>query len=591
MSPRIKFFLFIALFSLTSAAAAEVTEIFPGDSFKAAFESLGPGDTLIVHQGTYSESGSRIRISAKGTEALPIIVKGADGEARPLITRPAGSTPQNTINIEGATYVTIQHLEISGNGDGINMTGGPHHITIEDNEIHDIDVGVNFRSSMDSIVVRRNHIYNTNGTAEGMYVGCNRAACAVSNSIIEQNWIHDTRGSQGDGIEIKYGSWGNIIRDNVIHDANFPCILAYGVTNANIDRPNIIEGNVVWNCGQDIDVIADAIVRNNIVFGTLETQSHVQVPVMRNVTIVNNTVIGSMPLRGWGGGDIPSSLTVANNVIYGGSITNQPSGANVSSNLQYSSGAPDIFVDPDNWDFWPTPGSPLIGAANPTYAPANDFNGTSRQAPFDVGAYESDGLASNPGWPIGAGFKDSSPATRFTDVPTSHWAYAFIEALAVSGITGGCGGNNYCPDDNVSRAQLAVFLERGMRGSNFVPDPASGNVFLDVGASDFAAAFIEQLFVDGITGGCGGNNYCPNDNVTRAQMAVFLLRAKYGAGYAPPPATGVFSDVPLGSFAVNWIEALATEGISGGCGNGNFCPDDAVTRAQMAVFLVKTFDL
>ena len=255
----------LALLLLATNSLAEVKEIFPGDSFKAAFESLGPGDTLIVHEGTYSESGSRIRISAKGTPSQPIMVKGADGEARPLITRPAGSTPQNTINIEGASYVTIRHLEITGNGDGINMNGNPDHITLEDNEIHNIDVGINFRSSMDSIVVRRNHIYNTAGTAEGMYIGCNDAQCAVSNSIIEQNWIHDTRGSQGDGIEIKYGSWGNIIRDNVIHDSNYPCILAYGVTDAHADRPNIIEGNVVWNCGQSIDVIADVIVRNNIV--------------------------------------------------------------------------------------------------------------------------------------------------------------------------------------------------------------------------------------------------------------------------------------------------------------------------------------
>jgi len=397
---------YLALLFVAATTSAEVREIFPYDSFEAAVESLVPGDTLIVHQGTYSESG-RISFSAKGTASQPITVKGADGESRPLITRPAGSTPQNTINVEGATYATIQHLEITGNGDGINMSGGPHHITLEDNEIHDIDVGINFRSSMDSIIVRRNHIYNTDGTAEGIYVGCNNASCAVSNSIIEQNWIHDTRGSQGDGIEIKYGSWGNIIRDNVIHDANLPCILAYGVTDANVDRPNVIEGNIVWNCGQSIDVIADAIVRNNIVIGTLETQSHSQVPVMRNVTIVNNTVIGSIPLRGWGGGSIQASLTVANNVIYGGSITNQPGAAIYSSNLQYSPGISGIFVDADNRDFWPALGSPLIGAADAAHMPGNDFNGTKRQAPFDVGAYESDGLNGNPGWTIEEGFKIS----------------------------------------------------------------------------------------------------------------------------------------------------------------------------------------
>jgi hypothetical protein len=384
-----------------------VTEIYPGESFKAAVESLGPGDTLIVHEGTYSESGSRIRINAGGTESQPIVVKGADGEARPLITRPAGSTPQNTINIEGASWVTIRHLEITGNGDGINMTGGPHHIFIEDNEIHDIDVGVNFRSSMHSIFVRRNHIYNTSGTAEGMYVGCNNAACVVSNSIIEQNWIHDTQGSQGDGIEIKYGSYGNIIRDNVIHDCQYPCILAYGVEDDNVGSPNIIEGNVVWNCGQGIDVIADAEVRNNIIIDTLETQSHAQVPIMRNVVLANNTVIGTMQLGGWGSGSDPSSFVVANNVVYGGSISNQPSGAIFSGNLAYGAGTTGIFVDPVNRDFWPAAASPLLGAADATYAPSLDFNGTPRVGPFDVGAYETEGLLSNPGWPIQEGFKST----------------------------------------------------------------------------------------------------------------------------------------------------------------------------------------
>jgi hypothetical protein len=138
---------------------------------------------------------------------------------------------------------------------------------------------------------------------------------------------------------------------------------------------------------------------------------------------------------------------------------------------------------------------------------------------------------------------------------------------------------------------MAVFLERGMRGRFFAPPPASGTVFADVGAGDFAASFIEQLAADGITSGCGNGNYCPIDTVTRAQMVVFLLRAKYGSDYTPPPAAGnVFGDVG-GSFAAAWIEQAAAEGITAGCGSGNFCPNDPVTRAQMAVFLVRTFNL
>ena len=92
---------------------------------------------------------------------------------------------------------------------------------------------------------------------------------------------------------------------------------------------------------------------------------------------------------------------------------------------------------------------------------------------------------------------------------------------------------------------MAVFIERGINGSDFNPPDATGNIFLDVGASDFAASFIEQLFLDGITAGCGDNRYCPSAHVTRGQMAVFLLRAKYGAGYTLATVVGVLIEVPL----------------------------------------------
>jgi hypothetical protein len=74
-------------------------------------------------------------------------------------------------------------------------------------------------------------------------------------------------------------------------------------------------------------------------------------------------------------------------------------------------------------------------------------------------------------------------------------------------------------------------------------------------------------------------------------MAIFLLRSKHGAAYVPPPASGVFDDVPVSSPYARWIEQLFLEGITAGCGGNNYCPLDPVIRAQMAVFLVKTFNL
>ncbi|NOZ78656.1 MAG: S-layer homology domain-containing protein [Acidobacteria bacterium] len=104
--------------------------------------------------------------------------------------------------------------------------------------------------------------------------------------------------------------------------------------------------------------------------------------------------------------------------------------------------------------------------------------------------------------------------------------------------------------------------------------------------------WIEQLAAEGITAGCGNGKYCPDGEVSREQMAVFLLKAEHGSSYTPPACTGRFSDVACpGGFAVDWIEQLASEGITAGCGNGKFCPKQEVQRSQMAVFLSKTFNL
>ncbi|MBI5964420.1 MAG: S-layer homology domain-containing protein [Chloroflexi bacterium] len=201
---------------------------------------------------------------------------------------------------------------------------------------------------------------------------------------------------------------------------------------------------------------------------------------------------------------------------------------------------------------------------------------------------------SSASWKTRIGSFRTPVCSTFVDVPVGAFAQTYIESLNTAGITGGCTTipRNYCPNTSVTRAQMAIFLLRGIHGATYSPPAATGTVFTDVPIGAFGAAWIEQLFAEGITGGCGGGNYCPNASVTRAEMAIFLLRAKYTSAYAPPAATGtVFTDVPIGAFAAAWIERLAAEGITSGCGGTLYCPNAAVTRAQMAVFLVRTFSL
>ncbi len=188
-------------------------------------------------------------------------------------------------------------------------------------------------------------------------------------------------------------------------------------------------------------------------------------------------------------------------------------------------------------------------------------------------------------WPLHIG-------RSFGDVAATRGDYRYVETVLHKGITSGCGGTSFCPDGTLTRAQMAVFLLRAEHGSAYVPPAATGTVFDDVAANAFAADWIERLAAEGVTAGCGsGANFCPNDPVTRAQMAVFLLKTEHGSSWAPPAASGDFSDVPVGNPFAPWVEALKDEGVTAGCGGGLYCPNAATRRGQMAVFLTKGFHL
>ncbi len=178
----------------------------------------------------------------------------------------------------------------------------------------------------------------------------------------------------------------------------------------------------------------------------------------------------------------------------------------------------------------------------------------------------------------------------FDDVPAADLFHDFVVTLASDGITAGVGQGLYGISQPVLRRQMAVFLLKGRHGICYVPPPCIG-LFSDVACPSAFADWIEQLAAEGITGGCGGGVFCPDDSVTRQQMAVFLLKAEHGPAYVPPSCVGGFADVPCPSLFADWIEQLAAENVTGGCGGGNYCPVATTTRGQMAVFLVKALAL
>jgi hypothetical protein len=154
-----------------------------------------------------------------------------------------------------------------------------------------------------------------------------------------------------------------------------------------------------------------------------------------------------------------------------------------------------------------------------------------------------------------------------------------IETIASTGVTRGCNpplDTQFCPTDPVTRGQMASFLVRALDLA-----PADDSPFTDT-AGSVHTADIDALAQAGITTGCTADRYCPEDPVTRGQMASFLVRALDLA----PADDSPFTDTD-GSVHAADIAALAQAGITLGCTAGEYCPADPVTRAQMASFLVR----
>ncbi len=180
----------------------------------------------------------------------------------------------------------------------------------------------------------------------------------------------------------------------------------------------------------------------------------------------------------------------------------------------------------------------------------------------------------------------------FSDVPRTSGYFRFVETLLHNGVTGGCSATTFCPDASTTRAQMAVFALLAKEGAGWSP-VACGTTpaFADVPVTSPFCRWAEEMARRGIVGGCGGGNFCPTGEVSRAQMAVFVLRTLDPALSPPACETPMFADVPASSPYCMWIEEMARRGGVAGCGGGNYCPTSPVTRAQMSVFLSRTFGL
>jgi hypothetical protein len=410
------------------ALDAATMEIGPGDDFRSAMQNLHAGDTLILDGGTYNLTGY-FELDLTGSASQPIVIEAKAGQ-RPNIN--FVGTSQNIININNSTFLTLDGIEFTGGSRGLRFDGGSD-ITVRNCIIHGTDANAIAANDDGEDYARftfvHNEIYDTGDTGEGFYLGCNGDACRIHDSLVADNYIHDlnsARISQGDGIEIKKGSYANIVRDNVIHDTNYPGITMYDV-NGN-GAANLIERNIIWNSNDaGIQVTADAIVRNNIVLSAANNaffSNNIDGGSASNLTIANNTFFApatdGIRLNG-----VSGAVTIANNAIYapnGDAIRADGTTAEVTliANAGQGSlnGVSGAFADSGNIaeDFFAASlsgvppqnliprGSLLVGAANATYLSGDDFDAHPRAAHADIGAYSAN-AAGTPGWTIAAAFK------------------------------------------------------------------------------------------------------------------------------------------------------------------------------------------
>jgi M6 family metalloprotease-like protein len=246
--------------------------------------------------------------------------------------------------------------------------------------------------------------------------------------------------------------------------------------------------------------------------------------------------------------------------------------------------------------------------------PGDPFPGTSLNTVFNANSIPSSNLYF--GIPSGVSVTsieiDNSAiianlfVTSFEDVLADDWAWSSVEALTASGITTGTDENHFSPLKGTSRAEMAVFLGRAIYGTENPPDQGVGEhdggeenepiepIFEDVGLDHWAVGWIEQLYRDGLTKGCNqeGNLFCPDQLVTRDQMAVFLSRYLFGVNDNLIGYQGIFADINEGHWAAKEIEQLYIAGITKGCINSPellYCPEKTISRAEMAAFIQRAF--
>jgi len=473
------------------------------------------------------------------------------------------------------------------------------------------------------------------------------------NGIIRGNTIYQMIGEYGTAIYVE-GARDLIIEENTINNSNNAIVISCetnGETASGIRvRNNVLYNNTFSGIAfggwiESYGTVTDCYIFNNTIFG-----DYLQVIRSSNCDVKNNIINAQDSLLYNKAGDA-INVTLDNNDWYSinspsrllqwegnwyNSFSSYQSAIGQDPNSFYGDPA---FEDASGFDFHLKETSPGIDAGD--FLTRTVASGSGTQIPLENAIYFTDGFGVAEGdtiqlegqsetaqivdvdyesdmitvdtplaWSSGQGISlryfGSSPdigafeynpgedVPTFVDVPVDHWAHDYIETLYQNGYVAGCSTEPlmYCPEATMTRAESAVFVERGIHGADYLPGQPTEQIFADVPLTEWYAKWATGLWEDGYTAGCGTDPliYCPLQGHTRAEGSVFFLRMMYGAEYVPPEPTGFFSDVPIAAWYADWVEAAYNAGIIPACQTEPeilFCPEAPLDRAMAAYMMVQ----
>jgi hypothetical protein len=567
------------------------TEAAPWLTIQHAADVAQAGDTIYVKEGTYEE---RVLIRNSGTAEAKIVFQ---------------AVPRRSVLMQGFTFDEVDHIRVEGFRITNSLTGwmdrfgvfiDGNYIDVVDNEFFEMKSAAIQGNWGDhnptSIYIADNYIYHSQ-----MGIVAYGTGWTVERNEIERLFMYEG----GDCDYMRFFGDDHVIRGNIFHGTDFSetgsahvdCFQTFDNNGEHVHNI-LVEGNTCFVFHQGFmgeasyyENSSHVTFRNNVfAYGGAWG---IDVHQIDNIIVENNTFYDIF-YHGAGFRNNSLDNIVVNNIFYDTGTSYWASdGATLTGdhNLLFESSDPDkvgpndligvdpLLIDPSNNDFHLQASSPAIDSGETRAEVSSDLEGTPRPqgAGYDIGAYE---------------FGASSPT--FDDVPLGHWAYEYIEILYLEGYIAGCSLEPllYCPEQIMTRAESAVFVERGIHNAGYIPTDPTQQIFDDVVLTEWFAKWSSQLWEDGYTSGCGTDPliYCPLQEHTIAEGCVFYLRMMKGADYEPEEATGIFADVPVEAWYARWVEQAYTEGILLPCQTEPdmmACPLDGLDRAMGAYMMVQ----